>query len=685
MKKWIISLSVILVLCGIRFTDPWFLDMVRLKAMDQHQRNQTQQSLSNLVTIEINNGTLKKRGQWPWDRNTLSNEIIKLYQAGAALVVLPILFADDDRFGKDKALARVLKKTPTIIGQIPTNEKDNSGVIRGVATIGKPWKGWVYQYPGAVGPIPLLAENAHAVGMMIIAPEKDGVVRRMPLVIAVGDKLYPSMSMEILRMAAGDISYQMKTGIAGVEKLRIPKFKMINTDAHGNIWLDFKWKMPTYALHEKLPDLTGKIVIVSMTASGLDNPVSTPVGVIHSHDLIGASLATMMTGRNITRPYWTNVAELGVSFGFALALMVIVLLLPWYFSVALMPASLYGLFYGSSYLFTKHDLLVDWSYPVLTVFIAWAFATFLRFMEEHKLRMEIKKQFEHYLAPAMVRKLQKNPSLLKLGGETRELTLLFCDIRGFTPISEQFKTDPQGLTKLINRFLTPMTDIIMKNGGTIDKYMGDCIMAFWNAPLDVEEQRQLALRSSHEMLYHLKVLNAELAKEEALPINVGIGLNTGEVVVGNMGSDQRFDYSCLGDAVNLAARLEGQSKEYGMKIILGDETSKGMEEEFAIIELDKIAVKGKTEGVTIFTSLGRYEQLHQEMNYYSTCIQQHEKFLALYRNQHWTLALRWLNDLRDEFNGVMADYYAMMEKRIEVLREEGLPDDWDGVYRATTK
>jgi adenylate cyclase len=230
-----------------------------------------------------------------------------------------------------------------------------------------------------------------------------------------------------------------------------------------------------------------------------------------------------------------------------------------------------------------------------------------------------------------------------------------------------------------------MTDIIMKNGGTIDKYMGDCIMAFWNAPLDVEEQRQLALRSSHEMLYHLKVLNAELAKEEALPINVGIGLNTGEVVVGNMGSDQRFDYSCLGDAVNLAARLEGQSKEYGMKIILGDETSKGMEEEFAIIELDKIAVKGKTEGVTIFTSLGRYEQLHQEMNYYSTCIQQHEKFLALYRNQHWTLALRWLNDLRDEFNGVMADYYAMMEKRIEVLREEGLPDDWDGVYRATTK
>ena len=311
MKKWIISLLVILVLCGVRFAEPWFLDMVRMKALDQHQRNQVTQSLSNLVTVEINNETLKKKGQWPWDRNTLSNEIIKLYQAGAGLVVLPILFADPDRFGQDKSLARILKKTPTIIGQIPINEADDTGVTRGVATVGKPWKNWVYQYLGAIGPIPELAKNANGVGMMIIAPEKDGVVRRMPLVVAVGDKLYPSISMEILRMAAGDISYQMKTGVAGVEALRIPKYKIIKTDAHGNIWLDFKWKTPVYALHEKLPDLNGKIVIVSITASGLDNPVPTPVGVIHSHNLIGASLATMMTGRNITRPYWTDLAELG--------------------------------------------------------------------------------------------------------------------------------------------------------------------------------------------------------------------------------------------------------------------------------------------------------------------------------------------------------------------------------------
>ena len=684
MKKWIISLSVILVLCGIRFADPWFLDVVRLKALDQHQRNQTQESLDNLVTVEINNETLRKKGQWPWDRKTLSNEIIRLYESGAGMVVLPILFAQPDRFGGDDTLADVLNQTPTIIGQIPTIQEGNSGVTRGVATVGEPWNGWVYQYPGAIGPIPSLAENSHAVGMMIIAPEKDGVVRRMPLVVAVGDELYPSMSMEILRMAAGDISYQMKTGVAGVEKLRIPKFKMIDTDAHGNIWLDFKWKTPTYALHEELPDLTGKIVIVSITASGLDSAVSTPVGVIYSHDLIGASVATMMTGRNITRPYWTNVAELGSSFGLALVVMIAVLLLPWYFGAALMPATIVGLFYGSSHLFTKHDYLVDWSYPVLTVFIAWSIAAFLRFMEEHKLRMQIKKQFEHYLAPAMVKKLQKNPDLLKLGGDTRELTLLFCDIRGFTPISEQYKTDPQGLTKLINRFLTPMTDIIMINDGTIDKYMGDCIMAFWNAPLDVEDQRKLAIKTSHEMIEHLKKLNAELEAENSLPINIGIGLNTGDVVVGNMGSNQRFDYSCLGDAVNLASRLEGQSKGYGVGLILGEETARDMDDEFVILELDKIAVKGKTEGVKIFTSLGTHEELMGTMNYVMAQ-RQHEKFIHWYRSKAWKLARKWVDDLENEFGGMMKGYYSMMRDRIEELEKEDLPDDWDGVYRATTK
>ena len=608
MKKWIISLSVILVLCGIRFSDPWFLDMVRLKAMDQHQRNQEPMTLSSLVTVEINNQTIRKMGQWPWDRNRVSNQIIKLYQAGASIVVVPILFADPDRFGKDEVLARTLKRTPTVIGQIPTNDNSASGVVRGVAAIGTDWKPWVYNYSGVVGPIPELAESVNAVGMMVIAPEADGVVRRMPLVVAVDGKLYPSMSMEILRMAAGDMSFQMKTGIAGVEKLRIPKYKMIDTDANGNIWLDFKWNTPVYALHEKLPDLTGKIVILSMTASGLDNPVATPVGVIQSHNLIGASLATMMTGRNITRPFWTDLAELAVSGVGALILTIVVLTLTWWFGAVLLPFFLVGSFYGSSYLFTEYSYLLDWSYPVLTMFVTWAVAAFLRFMEELKLRLQIKKQFEHYLAPEMVKRLQKNPDLLKLGGERREMSFLFMDIVGFTPISEHYKNndDPEGLVECINDYLNRMTNLVLKNGGTVDKYMGDCIMAFWNAPLDCENHAEMAVRTSMECAIETEALKQSF-KDKGLPeINIGSGVNTGTCIVGNMGSDSRFDYSVIGDAVNLAARLEAATRNYQkdsggiVNTIFSSYTMEQLPEDLRGVELDKIKVKGKEELVTIY-------------------------------------------------------------------------------------
>jgi adenylate cyclase len=608
MKKWIVSLSVILVLCGIRFTDPWFLDMVRLKAMDQHQRNQTTQILDTTVTIEINNETIRQRGQWPWDRETLGNEIIKLYQAGASLVVVPILFADPDRGGKDAFFADMLKQTPTIIGQIPTNDRSASGVVRGVASVGADWKPWVYQYSGAVGPIPEFANSANAVGMMIVAPEADGVVRRMPLVVSVDGVLYPSISMEVLRMAAGDISFQMKTGQGGVEKLRIPKYNMIDTDANGNIWLDFQWKTKTYPLHKKLPDLTGKIVILSMTASGLGSPVATPVGVIQSHDLIAASLATMMTGRNLTRPFWTDLAELAVSGVGALILTIVVLTLTWWFGAVLLPLFLVGSFYGSSYLFTEYSYLVDWSYPVLTMFVVWAISAFLRFMEEFRLRQQIKKQFEYYLDPRQVAILQKDPSKLRLGGERREMSFLFMDIVGFTPISEHYKNndDPEGLVECINDYLNRMTNIVLKNGGTVDKYMGDCIMAFWNAPLDCENHAEMAVRTSMECAIETEALKQSF-KDKGLPeINIGSGVNTGTCIVGNMGSDTRFDYSVIGDAVNLAARLEAATRNYQKDIggivntIFSSYTMEQLPDDLKGVELDKIKVKGKEELVTIY-------------------------------------------------------------------------------------
>tara|TARA_B100000780_G_scaffold203207_1_gene144183 strand:+ start:357 stop:2207 length:1851 start_codon:yes stop_codon:yes gene_type:complete len=610
MKKWIIAISVILFFCVIRFSDLWFFEMVRLKALDQHQRTQQETIAPDVVTVEIDNASVREYGQWPWPRDKLAKDIESLYRKGASIVVLPILFADKDRLGGDAQFDEMLRKTPTIIGQIPANQTKGNPVPRGVAAIGMPWQQWIYNYSGAVGPIEPFSKSAIGVGMMLIAPENDGVVRRMPLVIQIDGQLYPSLSMEILRTAAGDISYQMKTGEGGVEALRIPKYKKILTDANGAIWIDFKWKTKTYALNKLTDDdsFVGKIVILSPTASGIDNPVATPVGVIPSHDLIAASVTTMIAGRNITRPFWTDLAELSVSLVLSLILTVVVLTLSWYVGATLLPIFLAGTYYGSSYLFTEYSYLIDWSYPVLTMFVVWSVSAFLRFMEEFRLRQQIKKQFEHYLDPRQVAILQKNPDALKLGGERREMSFLFMDIVGFTPISEHYKNndDPEGLVECINDYLDRMTKIVLNNGGTVDKYMGDCIMAFWNAPLDCENHAELAVRTSVECAIETENLKAAW-KEKGLPeINIGSGVNTGTCIVGNMGSTTRFDYSVIGDSVNLAARLEataarGDYKDY--PTIYSSYTMEQLPDTMPSKNIGEIKVKGKEELIKIYSPI----------------------------------------------------------------------------------
>ena len=671
------------VLCGLRFADPWFLDMVRLKALDQHQRNQVSMNLSNLATVEINNQTIRKLGQWPWDRNRVANQIIKLYQAGASIVVVPILFADPDRFGKDAALARVLKKTPTIIGQIPSNDKSNSGVVRGVASIGSDWKPWVYNYPGVVGPIPELAKSANAVGMMVIAPERDGVVRRMPLVIASDGKLYPSISMEILRIAAGDISFQMKTGIAGVEKLRIPKYKMIDTDANGNIWLDFKWKTPVHPLHEKLPDLKGKIVILSMTASGLESVVSTPVGNMHSHNLIAASLATMMTGRNITRPYWTDLAELVASGVGSLILASVVLTLAWYFGAVLLPIFLVGSFYGSSYLFTEYSYLVDWSYPVLTMFVVWAIAAFLRFMEEYKQKMEIKKQFAGYASPTVVRLLQENPSLIK-DGMKKEISICFSDLRGFTPLGESFGDDVKGLTEIMNGYMDAITQPILDSNGMVIKYIGDASMHIHNAPIDDDDHPRSAVNTGLKMLDAVVKFNDKIVAEGKPPIGMGAGINTGLGYLGEMGSTMRHSYDVLGDAVSTAARIESKCKEYGCLLLVGEATYDMTKDDFFYLKVDELAVKGKTIGIRIYTVLSEMDWMMKNTNW-GFAESQHIKMHEYYSNQRFDDAIRLCNDLSVEFDGKMRNYYTMWIERCEFMKTQPLDKDWNGVFIATTK
>ena len=683
MKNFFITLLLLIFVCSVRYEDPWIIQSIRLKALDLHQRNQDEVLIDTIVTIGLDNKSLRKFGQWPWPRDLLAQQLVKVFEAGASMVVLPVLFSQPDRFGTDNSFVDLLQQVPIVVGQIPADELQGNPVPRGVVSIGGDWKPWLYEYATAIGPIASIGKTASGVGMMNAPPEPDGVVRRMSLVVQINGEMYPSIALETIRVAAGESSYQVKAGAGGIEAIRVPGYGKVITDPHASIWVNFRYRTKVYSLVDNLPDLLGAVVILSPTASGINNPVATPVGVIEGHDLIATTVATMINGDIISRPYWANFAEISAVAVLGIICIILVMYSSWYISM-FFPIIICSIYFISAWAFKEHRYMLDWSFPMIGLSIIWSVLSFLKFVEEFRKRMLIKKQFEHYLAPAMVKKLQRNPELLKLGGETREITILFCDIRGFTPISEKYKNNPQGLTLLINEFLTPMTTIIMNNGGTIDKYIGDCIMAFWNAPLDIDQQRLKALQSTHEMSRQLKLLNDSLKNRDLDPLDIGIGINTGEAVVGNMGSDQRFDYSCLGDAVNLAARLEGQSKSYGVRLVIGESSVFNVAPYYFLLELDLIAVKGKSEGVRIFTSLGDIVGSGVSVVWRQDKLK-HQLFLNQYRRQEWEEAIDTCQSMLHSFDGIMTEYYKIMLIRMEDLKIVGLPPNWDGVYVATTK
>jgi adenylate cyclase len=672
----ILTLAVVLIL---RAADPSFVESVRLRYFDTLITSKPLIE-NNIVVANIDETALEKYGQWPFKRDVYASIIEDLYHKGAGLVVWDIMMPEKDRLGGDDTLSAVLSKYPVVLANVPSNIDKNHPKPPGASVINSQWSNKILNYSGIIANIPELENLAAGIGTTNTLPEIDGVNRRMPLLISSKDKLYPSMPIEVLRVAAGDKSFQVKLSELGIDKLRIPKFGPISTDALGRIWIDLSQRSKEVSVTSLPQDLHGDIVIVGVSAAGVANPVPTAIGAIWPQTLQAAVVGTLMNKVNIVRPNYADGAELIILLISGI-LVIFVSRWTWAFIPVL------GILIGSHFLakwgYDSYRYLFDITAFIFGISLVYIHAYTVKFVSEFLQKQQIKKQFEHYLAPAMVKKLQANPNILKLGGDTRELTLLFCDIRGFTPISEQYKTNPQGLTALINRFLTPMTDIIMKNEGTIDKYMGDCIMAFWNAPLDVEHQQEMAVKSAVEMLSHLKSLNQELAKDNLLPINIGIGINTGEVVVGNMGSSQRFDYSCLGDAVNLAARLEGQSKDYGVKIVLGYNTVSALSNDFITVELDTIAVKGKTEGVRIFTLID--QQLIGKSQHLNSAINQHQKFLESYRDQRWDRATILARSLSTAWNYQLKDYYHMMIKRCETLKESPPGLDWDGVFRAQTK
>jgi len=680
MSKWLTSswmvLIILLILTTVRWWDPTPVQRLRLLNFDGYQTLIEKKTAERTVLYDIGEEQLKENGQWPWPRDKIAQLVADLYNDGASLVVLNMMFPEEDRMGGDPALISVLEQVPIVLTQTAsTRASGTEATPRGLSYSGDPFP-WLFQYPGAVMNLKTIADVAAGVGMTATVPEIDGVVRRMPLAVRVGDAIYPSLPMEILRVAVGSKSFQIKTTAAGITAMRVRGFPIVYPDMNGRVWIDYSVDIPREGIE-------GKIVIVGLVAEGLTQPVATPFGPADTHEINAKMLETIIAGTSIKRLDVADLIEIVSFFMFGLILLLVVPRVSVKWTVPVFIFIFSGAAYAGIYSFTTHRLLFDLAYPLGAGLLIYVQLMFNNFAREFRLKQQIKKQFGTYLSPDMVSILQKKPELLKLGGETKNLTIMFSDIRGFTPISEQYKTDPQGLTTLINRFLTPMTDLLMDRRGTIDKYMGDCIMAFWNAPVNVDEHEKLAVESALDMVDRLDKLNVELEGEGKLPIKIGIGINTGEVVVGNMGSDNRFDYSILGDAANLASRLEGQSKGYGVTIILGEDTATAVENDLFNIELDKIAVKGKKDAIRIFTVLGNNEWVFKNTNWYFNQ-QQHEKFLKLYRGQAWESAAKFALDLQQQWPE-MAEYYDVMLGRIQSYLENPPSDDWDGVYRAETK
>jgi adenylate cyclase len=455
------------------------------------------------------------------------------------------------------------------------------------------------------------------------------------------------------------------------------------TDANSRLWPVRSFNYQSYSITNLPDDLSGTIVILSLTAEGFSNPVATSHGEMLPSVVIATELSSVINQMFVTRAGEASLYELLAVIALGTVMVFLALRAKLVIGGIVAVAVVGSLAYVSIYARTEYMRLYDAAYPIAALLLVFGSAAFSRALEEFRLKQQIKKQFGTYLSPAMVEKLQKNPDLLKLGGETRELSIMFTDVRGFTTISEHYGSNVQGLTKIMNRYMTAMTAKILENNGTIDKYIGDAQMAFWNAPLDDSEHAINAVKTAFEMFKDLERFNNEIAAEGIPPFGMGLGINTGSVVVGNMGSDQRFDYTCLGDSVNLAARLEGQSKPYGVRLVIGQNTNELVKDTFFTVELDYIAVKGKKEGVRIYTVIEEKESTLRSKLF--TERELHNKMLSYYRSRSWDQAIAMCKTLTSSFDHQMKDYYLMWVERCQELKQNDPGPQWDSVYRATSK
>jgi adenylate cyclase len=720
-------LVLLLGLALLRIADPPAIEELRLRVFDTYQVIQPRVKTAKPVTIvDIDEKSLAKYGQWPWPRTRIADLVTKLNQLGAVVTGFDIVFPEPDRLNpalaaesftglddetrirlkalpsNDQVLADAIRRSRVVLGEsgLPyiVSELDKSLPLTGLAMLGGDPQPFMLAFPGLIRNIDLLEKAAMGRGLFTISQERDGLVRRVPVMMQAQGIVMPSLSFEMLRAITGTDTILIKSDRAGIKSIAVKGLE-IPTDSEGRIWVHFAKRDPSiYVSASDVLDGTVQpgmiarhLVLIGTSAVGLLDTKTTPLdAVIPGVEVHAQVLESALTKTVLSQPAYTRGAELCI----AIILGIIVIWLAPMFgpvTLVIMGAVFAALLAGTSwYFYTQHRLLIDFTYPLLSTTLIYLTLIFSNFVREQAQRRRIRSAFSQYLSPALVAQLAQSPEKLVLGGEEREMTIMFSDVRGFTTISESYKHDPHGLTTLMNRFLTPLTNAILDRKGTIDKYMGDAIMAFWNAPLDDDQHQINACHAALDMLDRIDALNrlrqteAENGGHVYIPINVGIGLNTGICVVGNMGSDLRFDYSVLGDSVNLASRLEGQSKEYGFPIIVGSKTALAVKDKFAILELDFIMVKGKKEPEVIYAIAGREDVTHSER--FQTLRNLTIEMLACYRSRDWDGALYAVERGRNsDVANALEKLYDLYEKRIRAYQETPPPADWNGSFALLTK
>jgi adenylate cyclase len=687
MKKILLSpwtaLVTLLLIVGVRFADPAFVESVRLRYFDQLVTSQPTKDIP-VHTVNIDEAALDKYGQFPFPRGTYADIIKELYNRNAGLVVFNILMPEQDRFGQDTKLAQTLEKYPVVLPQVASTTDKNKTFGSAVQIVGVDPKGSLVEYPGIIANVPMLEERATGTGVVNTFPEIDGVVRRMPLLILSGETVHPAIGLETLRIAAGDTKIQAKITDMGVEAVRIPKLNRINVDPLSRVWIDWSQQPKQHSLAKLPKDFNGEIVIVGLSAAGLIQPVATARGEIWPQDMQASLLGTMMSGTTIQRPGYADDLETAA---ILLAGLLLLFLTRWtYVGLAAVVVLVGGSIAGSIYAYSNLLWLFDiTAFAVGTTLVA-LHAYGIKFVSEFLQKQQIKKQFGGYVNPVIVERLQKDPSFIKLGGEKKDLSIIMSDMRNFTGLGETYGDDVVAFTNTMNRYMTAIAEPILRNNGCLIKFIGDASLHVHGAPIQEEQDPDhvlAAVRTGLEMLHAVELFNIELTKEGKPLVGCGLGINTGPTLIGNIGSKDRFGYDVLGDSVSLTARLEGQTKNYGVLIIISEFTQARVGDAYFTIPLDCIAVKGKSIGVNIFTVF--YNPDVTVAADWISAREHHELMLQYYREQQWDKAITLCQELTGEFDGKMDDYYTLWQERIGEMRTRDLPVDWDGTYKATSK